>query len=150
MRRALTIAAILLWASLAHGQTPMYLDYPSTVNPTTGQVSFAPTITPIASGSAVASLVLKAAPAAVYQVTASNAAAAGFLVLINAIAAPSGGASITPLACVPIASGGSATINYAPGPPAAFSIGIVAGVTTTAAGCFTFTTTTAFISGLVM
>ena len=36
----------------------------------------------------VGDLVLKAAPAAVYQVTESNAAAAGFLVLINATASP--------------------------------------------------------------
>jgi hypothetical protein len=152
-RVALGAAVALLLAVLlgaVHAQTPTVATYPSLPNPVTGAPSFATAIPPIASSSAVASLVLKSSAAAVYSVTASNAAAGGFLVLLNATAAPSGGAAIAPLDCRPITMGGSVTISYSPGPPASFGTGIVALVTTSAAGCFTATTTTAFISGLVM
>jgi hypothetical protein len=74
----------------------------------------------------------------------------GFLVLLNATSAPVDG-TITPLACAALAANGNATIAYSPGPPAAYSVGIVA-VITTSASCFTKTTgaATGFISGLVM
>jgi hypothetical protein len=146
---AFAILAVVIWAVFARAQTPVAIEYPSVVNPTTGATSYATSIAPIATGVAAGSLVLKASPGAVYQVTASNPAAAAWLVLVNATAAPTGGATITPLACVAVPAAGSATINYSPGPPANFNIGIVAGLLTTASSCFTFTTTTGYISGVV-
>jgi len=144
---AAVLAALLPYAAAA--QTPVVAEYPSLVSPTSGAPSYAQTVAPIASGAPVAAIVLKAAPAAVYSVTASNVTASGFLVLVNSATTPGGGASITPLACAAVAAGGTVTISYAPGPPAAFNIGVVAGLTTSASGCYTFTTTTGFISGMV-
>lgn len=107
-------------------------------------------ITPVVSASLEASHVLKASAGNVYSVYASNltGGAAGFLVLINATSAPVDGA-ITPLACAPF-SGGVAQINYAGLPPAVFSTGITA-VVTSATTCFTKTTgvLTAYLSGMV-
>jgi hypothetical protein len=96
-----------------------------------------------------AALILKSSPGVFYRARASNAAAR-FLVLLNSATLPSGGAAITPLDCVAVSSGGSAEINYAPGPPAAMSSGIVVAITTAAAGCYTYTTTTGFLSGTAM
>ncbi len=107
-------------------------------------------ITPVVSAAAESSHVLKAGAGNVYSAYATNlTATVGFLVLINATAAPADGA-ITPLACVSLPANGPTSINYAPGPPGVFSTGIVA-VVTSATTCFTKTTgvITAFISGSV-
>lgn len=146
----LTIACLLVVAAGVTLRAQVFPVYPGIANPNTGITSYSASIAPQASTSALGSFVLKASPGAVYQVTASNAAAAGFLVLLNATVAPSGGAAILPLACRAISSGGTTTITYSPGPPGAYNVGVVAAVTTSAAGCFTFTTTTAYFEGLVM
>lgn len=107
-------------------------------------------ITPVVSGSAEASHVLKAGAGNAYSIYATNlTATAGFLVVLNSTSAPGDGA-ITPIACAPLSPNGVASINYAPGPPGVFSTGITA-VITSAASCFTKTTgvITAFISGSV-
>lgn len=107
-------------------------------------------ITPVVSASAEASHVLKASAGSLWGVYATNlTATAGFLVVINATSAPGDGA-ITPLACVPLTANGVASINYMPGPPAAYSTGITA-VVTSASTCFTKTTgvITAFLGGQV-
>lgn len=107
-------------------------------------------ITPVVSTAAEASHVLKASPGNVYSAYANNfSATAGWLVLINATSAPADGA-ITPLACALLSPNGVSSINYAPGPPGVFSVGITA-VVTSATTCFTKTTgiITAFISGSV-
>jgi hypothetical protein len=106
--------------------------------------------TPTVSASAVNNVVLKSSPGNLYGVYATNlTGTAGFLVVLNAISAPGDG-SITPLACVPITANGVASINFLPGPPAVYSTGIVA-IVTSAATCFTKTTgtITAFIAGQV-
>ncbi len=107
-------------------------------------------ITPIVSTAAENGHVLKATPGNVYAVYATNlTATAGFLMLFNATSAPADGA-VTPLACVSLPPNNPASINYAPGPPGVFSVGITA-VVSSATTCFTKTTgtITAFISGLV-
>lgn len=108
-------------------------------------------ITPVVSASAEASHVLKNAAGNLFSVYATNlTSTAGFLAVVNATTAPSTGTGITPLACVPLPASGVASLNYNPGPPAAYSTGITA-LVTSAANCFTFTsgTITAFISGSV-
>lgn len=123
---------------------------------TTNGVAIAPSSaasvgqTPVVSASGEASHVLKATPGNLYGVYATNlTATAGFLVVLNATSAPGDG-TITPLACVPLAANSIAGINYSPGPPAVYSTGIVA-VVTSANTCFTKTTgvITAFIGGQV-
>ncbi len=107
-------------------------------------------ITPIVSASGESSHVLKAGAGNAYSIYATNlTATAGFLLILNSTTAPGDGA-VTPLACAPLAPNGVAALNYAPGPPGVFSIGITA-VVTSATTCFTKTTgvITAFISGSV-
>ncbi len=107
-------------------------------------------ITPIVSGSAEASHVLKASAGNLYSVYATNLTATpGFLVVLNATSAPGDGA-ITPLDCVVLPASGTAVINYNPGPPAIYSTGITA-VVTSATTCFTKTVgvITAFMKGAV-
>lgn len=107
-------------------------------------------ITPVVSTSAESSHVLKATPGNAYSAYATNlTATAGFLMLFNATSAPADGA-VQPLACVSLPPNNPASINYSPGPPGVFSVGITA-VVSSATTCFTKTTgtITAFISGLV-
>jgi len=107
-------------------------------------------ITPVVSTITESTHVLKSTPGNVYSAYAVNhTATQGYLVLLNATVAPADGA-ILPLACAFLPPNGTASLNYAPGPPGVFSVGITA-VTTSAATCFTKTTgaITAFISGLV-
>jgi len=92
----------------------------------------------------------ESSPGVFYRASVANPAAAGFLVLFNSATLPSGGATIAPLDCVAVSFGGSAEINFAPGPPASMSSGIVVAITTAAAGCFAYTTTTGFLSGMAM
>lgn len=122
----------------------------------TQAVAIAPTssssggITPVVSGSAEATHVLKASAGNLYSVYATNlTATAGFLTVINATSAPGDGAQ-TPLECVPLPANGNASINYSAGPPSVFSTGITA-IVTSANTCFTKTTgvITAFIKGSV-
>lgn len=108
-------------------------------------------ITPVVSASAEATHVLKASGGNLYSVYATNlTATAGFLLILNSTSAPGDGA-VTPLECVPLPGNGSASINYSGGPPAVFSTGITA-VITSAATCFTKTTgvITGFIKGSVL
>ncbi len=115
-----------------------------TANPTM------PGLTPVVSGSAEATHVLKASAGALWSVYATNlTATGGFLAVLNATSAPVDGA-ITPLECVPLPANGAASINYNSGPPATYSTGITA-VITSAATCFTKTTgvITGYIKGAV-
>jgi hypothetical protein len=108
-------------------------------------------ITPTVSSSAENNHVLKASGGNLYGVYAVNlTATAGFLVVVNATSAPADGA-ILPLACVPLPANGIASLNYQPGPPAVYSTGITA-VITSASNCFTKTTgvITGYIGGAVM
>lgn len=109
--------------------------------------AFAQGSTPVVSGSAGATLVVKASPGTLYSIYATNhTATAGFLVVLNLTAAPADGA-ITPLDCIPLPANGFAVYN--PLRPSAYSVGITA-VVTSAAVCFTKTTgvITGFIKGV--
>lgn len=107
-------------------------------------------ITPVVSAAGENAHVLKASAGNLFSVYATNlTATSGFLVVLNSTTAPADGA-ITPLACAPLPASGVASLSYNPGPPAAYSTGITA-VVTSATTCFTKTTgtITAFISGSV-
>ncbi len=135
------------------GLSPIYMDATGVLCSTAivGPSSAAAAgITPVVSTALEASHVLKATPGNLYSVYASNltGGATGFLLVLNATSAPGDGA-VTPLVCVPF-SGGVAQAAYINMPPAVFSTGIVA-VVTSATTCFTKTTgvLTAFLSGSV-
>lgn len=138
MMRAFIIALCLLAA-------PAFAQSGGALAPTSNSVIG---IVPIVSGTAVNTLVIKAAPGNLYSVYATNSSATGgFLLVFNATSAPSDG-TVSPIDCVPIAGTSTSGINYAPGPPKVFTIGIVA-VLSTGATCFTKTTSggvTGFIS----
>jgi len=110
-------------------------------------------ITPVVGGSAVSSLVLKNAPGNLYSVYAECSAAC-WLMVFNATAAPSnssttaGVASGNMVECIPIAAGGSGSINYASGPPAVYTVGITAAISSTTCATLTLATT-GFIHGMV-
>lgn len=107
-------------------------------------------LVPVATPTAAATLVLKAAPGNLFSVFAANASAtAGFMVVTNTTTAATSG-TITPLACAALPANGNATINYNPGPSASYSTGISVSLTS-AATCFTVTTglITGYISGTV-
>jgi hypothetical protein len=108
-------------------------------------------ITPVVSTALENAHILKATAGNLYSVYSTNltGGASGFLLIFNAATAPPDGA-VTPLVCVPF-TGGVASANYQGLPPAVFSTGMVA-VVSSGANCFTKLTgtLTAFISGLVM
>lgn len=110
-------------------------------------------ITPVIAGSAASSAVLKASAGSLYGVYA-NSTAAGWLMVFNATSAPGNGATTAGTAsgnlqdCIPISAGGSNFLNYNPGPPEAFSVGITAVVSSTACATLTLATT-GFIHGSV-
>jgi hypothetical protein len=152
IRLALALFA-LIWASVAQAEV---LSVPCAPSPPSAFLSgCAPAIAPIVSAAAEGSHVFKPASGTVVSITFTNTTAtAALLVLLNATAVPADGA-ITPLACVQVgansAVNATAKIDYAGGPAASFSTGIVA-VATSAATCFTKTTgvVSGFFSGLVL
>jgi hypothetical protein len=108
-------------------------------------------ITPVASGSAGASLVLKAGAGNFYSGSAVNTTAtAGFCLVVNATSAPSTGAAVTPLLFAVLPANGSCSLGVDSGIPSVFSTGITFLVSSNASP-FTFTsgTITAAISGKV-
>jgi len=140
-------------ASPPAGTSPVWMDATGnlcTAATTTPGGSATAGITPVVSAALEASHVLKATGGNLYSVYASNltGAGAGFLLVLNATSKPADGAS-TPIVCVPF-SGGVAQAAYINIPPAVFSTGITA-VVSTATTCFTQTSSvaTAFISGMV-
>lgn len=119
-------------------------------------VAIAPTaliggaLTPVVSPAAENSRVLKASAGNLYSVFAANhTATPGFLLILNATAAPADGA-VTPLECAALPANGNATVSYNPGPASNYSTGITA-VLSSGANCFTKTTgvITGFIRGSV-
>jgi hypothetical protein len=111
-------------------------------------------ITPVVGGSALSSLVLKASAGNLYSVYAECSAAC-WLMVFNSTSAPSNGATTAGTAsgnmveCIPIAAGGAASISYQPGPPAVYSVGITAAISSTTCATLTLATT-GFIHGMVM
>lgn len=108
-------------------------------------------LTGIVTSAGAGSLVLKATPGNLFNVYAINLTATpGFLIILNATAAPSDGA-VAPLDAVYLPANGAASIDYAGGAPGIYSVGITA-VVSSAATPFTKTTgvITAFIKGSVV
>jgi hypothetical protein len=110
-------------------------------------------ITPVVGGSAVSSLVLKASAGSLYSAYAECTAAC-WLMVFNATAAPSNGSTTAGVAsgnmveCVPIASGGTGSIDYNPGPPEVFSVGITVAISSTTCATLTLATT-GFVHGMI-
>jgi hypothetical protein len=109
-------------------------------------------ITPVVSGSAVSSSVLKNAPGNLYGVYATCTAAC-WLMVFNATSAPVNGATTAGNAagnlveCIPIGAAGVGGANY-PLVPAVYSTGITAMISST--GCATLTASAVgFIHGMV-
>lgn len=108
-------------------------------------------ITPTPSGSAVASLALKASPGNFYSATAVNVTAtAGFCLIINAVSAPTTGSAVTPLEFAVLPASGQCSIGTDAGIPSVFSTGITFLVSSNASPyIFTSGTITAAIWGKV-
>lgn len=111
-------------------------------------------ITPVVCGSAVSSCVLKNATGNLFSVYAECSAAC-WLQVFNSTSAPSNGSTTAGNAannmveCVPIAAGGIGAINYSlTGPPAVYSTGITAAISSTTCATLTLATT-GFIHGMV-
>lgn len=92
--------------------------------------------TPVVSAAAEGSHILKASPGCLLAAYVYNSGAAAFLMIFNSITVPADGA-VTPIECIPVAAASYQFLNYAPQPPAYFSAGISAAISTT--GCFTKT-----------
>jgi len=111
-------------------------------------------ITPVVGGSAASSLVLKNAAGNLYSVYAECSAAC-WLMVFNSTSAPSNGSTTAGVAsgnmveCIPISAGGFGSVNYAGGPPAVYSVGITAAISSTTCATLTLATT-GFIHGMVM
>lgn len=88
-------------------------------------------------GSVAPSCVLAASPGKLYSIYA-NCTAACWLMVFNAIVAPSAGpttagkASGNLVECIPIAAGGAGSVTYPVEFPAIFSVGITAVISSTA------------------
>jgi hypothetical protein len=110
-------------------------------------------LTPVVGGSAVSSQVLKGSPGSLYSVYAVCTSAC-WLMVFNAVSAPSNGATTAGSAasnmveCVPIGAGSIGGINYGPGPPATYSTGITAAISSTSCSTLTLSTV-GFIHGMV-
>lgn len=104
-------------------------------------------------GSAVSSCVLAAGPGKLYSAYA-NCTAACWLMVFNAIAAPSAGATTAGKAsgnlveCIPIAAGGAGSVTYPVEFPVVFSVGVTAVISSTACATLTLSTV-GFVHGTV-
>lgn len=100
-------------------------------------------IAPVVTGAVDDDLVLKASPGNLYGLQVLAGAVPGFVLLIDATAAPADGA-VTPKKCWPLAANAALTLAFSP--PLRFGTGIVAVFSTT--GPFVKTASaTAFMSG---
>lgn len=111
-------------------------------------------VTPVVGGSSASSLVLKASPGYLQNITATcGAAAACYLMVFNATSAPGNGSTTAGIAsgnmqeCLEIAAGLTGVIDLRSAPEP-FTVGITAVMSST--GCPTLTAaTTGFVRGLV-
>jgi hypothetical protein len=110
-------------------------------------------LAPVVSGSAVSGLVLKNAPGNLGSAYAVCTAAC-WLMIFNAVAVPSNGATTAGIAsgnmqeCIPIASGGIGSVSYLGGSYSAYSVGISAAISSTSCATLTLATT-GFIHGVI-
>jgi hypothetical protein len=137
VRRFPAALAFVLFAEAALAQSG---PGPGTVLQPTSASSAA--IAPVAAGAAVSSSVLKAAPGNLYGVYATCTSAC-WLMIFNATSLPANGATTSGNAsgnlqdCLAIGANGNGFVNYAPGPPESYSVGITAVISST--GCATLT-----------
>lgn len=96
-----------------------------------------------ATAAAASALVVKASAGNLYGLNVTSGAAAGFVMIFNAVSAPADGA-VTPARCIPLAASTGIELNYR-ALPMAFTTGITVVFSTT--GCFSKTASaTAFIA----
>jgi hypothetical protein len=111
-------------------------------------------ITPVVGGSAISSLVLKASTGNLYGIYAECSSAC-WLMVFNSTTVPSNGSTTAGVAsgnlveCIPILANSSGSITYAPGPPAIYSVGMTAAISSTTCATLTLSAV-GFIHGLVM
>lgn len=104
----------------------------------------------VLSASITSQVLIKASAGSLYSAVFTNSTgSAGFALLIDAAAIPNDGA-VTPRDCRALPANSSVHINYMPGPPDAYSSGVV-GVITSATTCYTKTSgaVSGFIKGSV-
>lgn len=138
MLRLLLVFLLVFGSAAADAQAPSPV-----VN--MGSASSGMGIAPQVGGSAASSQVLKATAGNLYSVYAT-VTAASWLMVFNSTSAPSNGATTAGTAsgnlqeCLAIPSGNTGSINYAPGPPEVFSVGITAVISSTSCGTLTLAT----------
>lgn len=123
------IVALCLISGAAYAQTVIL--QPSPAQSIAGSVISMTAISP--------GFVIKAAPGNLYQLT-STGTTPSFLMTFNATSVPADGA-VAPVDCISTNGLSTATLNFSPGPPEFFSVGIVAAMSST--GCFIKTGLTA-------
>ena len=134
MKKLLLLLALCVSPTLAQAQTQCLV-------PINGAA------TPVVSGAAEGSHVLKASSGCLIAAYVTTGASAGFLMVFNSATVPGDGA-VTPIECISVPATTTIGLNYAPQPPAWYSTGISVAFSTT--GCFTKTiSNTAFFHGLV-
>lgn len=129
MNRYILAAVALLAAGAARAQ---------------GIASLATPIAPVQSSAVESNHVLRSKPGAIYGLSVTSGASAGYVLVFDATVAPADGA-VTPVFCYQLPATSTVSVSYAPA--AAFANGAVVVFSTT--GCFTKTASaTAFIAGL--
>lgn len=137
------------------GVTTCYIPYsasnplPVTTSPTADATAG---VTPVVAGSSASSAVLKAAAGNLYSAYVTTGATQGWLMVFNATALPSNGATTAGTAsgnmqeCIYAPANTTTAISFNPGPAEPYTIGITAAFSST--GCGTLTASaTAFIHG---
>lgn len=107
-------------------------------------VYITPQITPVATGVAAATLVLKATAGQMFSVTGAANGAVTYMIVQNSATAATTG-TVVPVFCAAIPANSTATI--APPVPAVFTTGI--SVSLSSVSCFSVTGVSSFIGGLV-
>lgn len=132
----------------------MQVDASGNLKTTTGTSPSASSgIAPGVAGSGVSGLVLKASPGNLYSIYVTPTVA-GYLMIFNATAVPSNGATTAGVAsgnmqdCISVPANQTSSVSYNPGPPEVFSVGISAAFSSTACSSLTLSTS-AFIHGSV-
>lgn len=127
--RYILAALLCLIACVAQSQTVIL--QPSPAASIAGSVISSTAISP--------GFIIKTSPGNLYQLTSTGTTPA-FLMTFNQTTVPADG-TVAPVDCISTNGLSTATLNFSPGPPEFFSVGIVAALSST--GCFTKTGLTA-------
>jgi hypothetical protein len=137
--RSLTLLLLVLLAAVpARAQQ-------STISTGSGQ----PTVSAVIAYAAAANAVqVKAGPGNFYGAYVTTGGTAGYLMAVDTATAPSaGGSAVTPFECIYAPATQTTSINYLPGPPAAFVNGLYVLFSTTGCSTNTAGATAAFLHG---